>query len=373
MRFTTTTRLATAAWAGLIAAAVRADAVKPAGTTTTAEDVQKSLADGDYTAAVTGASKLLAATGSAAPAAPEKAKLYAMKGDAELHLKQYSSAGDAYARAAKLSTDAKATATDAATALLVKRSRGGAYAPKQPAADGTKPSPVDITADDRRTALGYLFADELAADAAKLKAAKAAKSVPQLLAGVNLAVGLRQIEEAATDVDAKSAPEVRAISDAARAVVQAGLDQLKGQLGSIKEASESRGGGEENGGTGGGGGGGSPAGPSRGRRSGLTAQAVSGLKSIMSTCQQQIVPAADTFAKATADVSSGGSSPAAAATATDDPAGGGTAAVAAPAGTGEGGSLSAAWQAISTDATQTATQAQELITNSTAGRSRRGR
>ena len=131
----------------------------------------------------------------AAAAGVDTAAVYAVKGEAQLHLKAYPVAADSFAAAAKAAADPAAAAADKATEILARRSKNGLYTPKQPGAGGTALPPIDVTDKaKRKDAFAALFADEYAADAAKLKAGETSKDVTTALAAVDLAVGLRALE-----------------------------------------------------------------------------------------------------------------------------------------------------------------------------------
>ncbi len=348
MRFQPPIRGSTTAALALLTLMVplaRADGPPPSAATSAA-DVQTLLDANNYAGAVSAASRLLSKAGNAPGPDADKAQLYALKGEAHLKLKQATQAADAFDKASKAATDPAVSATDAATGLLAKRSRNNVYTPKQPAADGTKPSPVDITAaDDRKTALGYLFADEFAAAAPKLKAAKTAKTVPEMLRAADLANGLRSLEVAATGSDDKSKPEVTEIADHAQGLLDTSLKTMAQRVGDIRQAANAQSTqyGRQRMANGG------YANEPQVHKAGLTSRNVSELKQIESDCKQ-IGPAADAFAKAVAE---GGTTPAAAAPAA--PAG------AAPAAAG-GAAGGSGWDALSAEAGRIASQCEDVLT-----------
>ncbi len=279
-----------------------ADGPTPASAKSAA-DVQALMDAGNFNGAVSAASHLVFVTGAAA-ADVDKAQVYALKGEAHLHLKQYPQASDAYGKASKAATDPTLAATDAALSLLVKRSPSGTYKPKQPAADGSKPSPVDIlAADQRKAALGYLFADEFVAAGPKLKSAKAATTVPQLLQAADTAMTLRQLELAATGADEKTKPEVAAIAEHAHGLLQTNLATMTARVADIRRSADStttsyqqqR---QANG---------AYANVPVIKKAGLSSSNVSELRNIKDTCAK-IVPTAQAFAKVSADAGGGGGS-----------------------------------------------------------------
>ena len=284
--------------------AAPAAGVPSAAAATSAADVQALIDAANFGGAVSAASRLIAKAGSATGPDADKAQLYALKGEAQLHLKQWSQASDAFAKAGKAATDPAVAATDTATALLVKKSPGGTYKPKQPAADGTKPSPVGVaSADDRKTALGYLFADEFAAAGPKLNAAKTATTLPQLLQAAQMATDLRQLEMAATGTDEKTKPEVAAIGDNAHTLIQTNLQTMTGRVADIRRSAETQSTNYQQQRTANGG----MVNVPQVTKAGLTQANVTELKQIQATCQK-IGPAADAFAKVSADTGGAGGS-----------------------------------------------------------------
>ncbi len=293
-------------------------------------DLRRVFDAGNYAGAVSAASRL-SFTGGAAAAGLDKAQVYAIKGEAHLRLKQYAPAADAFAKAAKAAPDVATVALYTATEQLVRRSRNGAYTPKQPVPPAVvKPGPIDVTAVDKRAAaLGSLFVDEFAAAGFKLRAAKAATSVPQLLAAAELANHLRLLELAATGGDAKTRPEVAGVADHAHALLESNLQTMAARVADIRRAANttsitytrvkdpSQAAGYYN--------------QQVFRKAGLTQRNVQELNDVESTCQK-VVPAADGFAKA--------------AVAADAPGRGGNAAV---------------WDALSAEATRVAALAQDVL------------
>ena len=351
--------VATLALTSLLGRSVRPVAAAAPPMPTTA-DLQKLLADENYAAAVAGATRWLAGSGPTAPAGADKAQVYAIKAQAHLHLQQFSPAADAFTRSAKAATDPVVAATGTAMALLIKRSHGGTYAPKQPGADGVKPSPVDIASTaDHQVVLTDLFNDEFAADEPKLTAAKKATTVPQLQAAAELAALLRQVEVAATGADAKSEPEVTAIAAHAAEVLEAALPPMSQRVADIKAAADAPspyGRRRQSMTTPGGTNGGTDAaatGEGSGPKKGLTAQDKSDLQSIIANAKR-VAQASDTLARTT-DEPKGMSST------TQPPASDGDAAP-PPDGTAAPGAGGLA--GVSTDAAKVASDANDVLTAS---------
>jgi hypothetical protein len=372
MRFSSTGRVATATAVAL--AAMAGSAARGTDPLPGVADLQKLLADEKYTGAVAGASRLLAATGTAAPAGLDKAQVYAIKADAHLHLRQFSQAADAYTRSSKAASDPVVAATGTAMALLIKRSHSGTYVPRQPGSDGAKPSPIDIVStEDHQAVLTDLFTDEFAADTAKLTAGtKTATTVPQLQAAAELAALLRQLEVASIGADVKTEPVVMAIASHASDVLGAALQPLSQRVDQIQTAADAPSangrrwqarsmatgatGGDPTATTGGGG---------SGPKVGLTAQERSDLQSIIFSAQR-IAQAAETLAKTT-DEPKG---LAASASASVPPAAGGDAAPPADGSTADtgGGGGGGGLAGVSAEANKVVAKATEVL-NAKYGRS----
>ncbi len=269
-------------------------------------ELKQLLTEAKYPAALAGASRLISLSGTAGQAV-DKAAAYAIKGEAHLRLKAYPAAADDFANAAKLATDTQVVAEDKANELLARRTHAGTYTPKQPGADGKPIAPIDVTDDaQRRAAFEALFDDEFAADAPKLKAAKTATSIPQLLAAADTTLTLRSLEVAATGKAEKVKPELAALSDHAHDLIDTTIQSDSKRIDDISQAANQSSAAGQTNGTGrtaGGrgysaGGGGGAARPSR--KVGLTQQNQSELKDMIAVTQK-VAPVAQAFAKATVD------------------------------------------------------------------------
>ena len=363
MRFShatrTTTALALAIAAGWAAAGPARGDVTPA-TAASAADVRQLLDAGDYKGTVAAASRLTAPSSKAKLSDADRAAILAEKGEAHLQLKQNPQAIDAYAKAAKLDPNPDYAATDNANALLARRSHNGQYAPRPPAGGGAKPAAINIlTGDGRREAFAALFADELAAAAPRFKAAESAQNIPQLIAAADLASSLRGLEVAATGTDAQTKPAVAAIANHAHGLLQNALTTLSTRATAIGEAANTYLPAEYNAPSNNGGFGGPYAPGAAGipQKVGLTDRNKQELTDIVNTCGQ-IGPAADTFARLTADKDGGAAAtPPTAAIPPTVPTPPTPAVPATPADPAAGG-----WDAVSAEAKRVAKQAEDVLT-----------
>jgi len=145
----------------------------------------------------------------------DKSALLALKGESQLQLKQMAPASESYAAAAKEAKDPGLADLYRATSVLIKRSPGGNYLPKQPstkpagaasAAPAGKAEPINIIEmKTRKEALVALFNDESKVVGAKIDSLKNQNSLsPTLMDGIKQVGDLRGIEMVATGADTTS-------------------------------------------------------------------------------------------------------------------------------------------------------------------------
>src|SRR5688572_2680037 len=137
-----------------------------------------------------GVAKLIALKGEAAKPY-DRYELFTLRGEANLRAKALVPAADAFAAAAKETTDADKKATARATEILIRRSKPLGYVakPQRPAPGAvaaTRPAgPMPIINEaDRAAAMKVLLADEMATVEPKLKAANAASALPPVIEAV---------------------------------------------------------------------------------------------------------------------------------------------------------------------------------------------
>lgn len=147
-------------------------------------DIHQLVADKQYGAAMQKITAGLALKGPAAKTV-DRADLFMQKAECHLQLRALTPAIAAYDSAAKeaaKNTDTRLASIATAHAALLKGSKAFAYTPKT-APDKTRPVPIDILDPaHRRQAFLAMLVDHLAASESKLKAAKAATSLPPIAA-----------------------------------------------------------------------------------------------------------------------------------------------------------------------------------------------
>jgi hypothetical protein len=171
----------------------------------------------------------------------DRAKLFELKAESHLRLKQQQPASEAFAQAAKAGSDEKQIAADTATALLVKRSQNLKYNPKQPTtkpvAAGGKPEPIDIVdPKSRKEALQALFNDESKTVTAKAESLKKQTSLKPLMDGITQMAELRQLELAATESDATTRQIISGLGDHANQLMGTALKQMQEKVEQISTA-----------------------------------------------------------------------------------------------------------------------------------------
>jgi hypothetical protein len=166
----------------------------------TPKEVQALIDKGDPAEALKQVARLLSLRG---PAVRDydRRELLLLKAEAHLRLRAADAAAQAFHAAADQNGNAEQAATARATELLIKRSRNLSYTPKTaPRVKGgpAKHDPIDVVDPARRReALQALFADEMAELAPKLKAARAARTLPPALKAMAAARELAPLELAA--------------------------------------------------------------------------------------------------------------------------------------------------------------------------------
>jgi hypothetical protein len=148
--------------------------------------------------------RMLALKGAAAQQY-DRYELLMLRGEAHLRGKAMPPAAQAFADAARETTDPAKKATARANEILMRRSKIGGYTPKpqRPSAKpaSTKPFPPlipIIKEEDRKLAMEALFADEMAVAEPKLKAADNATALPPIIEAIKVAVDLGAVEQFAT-------------------------------------------------------------------------------------------------------------------------------------------------------------------------------
>jgi hypothetical protein len=173
----------------------------------------------------------------------DRCDLFMLKGECHLQMRATSMAIDAFnnaAREAELLSDDHRHSIAAAHAALLKASKAFAYTPKT-APDKTRPVPIDILDQaSRRQAFLAMLVDELAANDAKLKAAKAAKSLPpfaQVFKPLNEMEGLELAAKEGSTTAEKIGSLRKELAESAKKMLADALRNMSKRIGDIdKEA-----------------------------------------------------------------------------------------------------------------------------------------
>ena len=216
----------------------------------TTDEIHQLFNEGKYKETLQKLSRVLALKGNSAKAY-DRHDLLNLKAETHLRLKESSAAATAFELAAKEAPDEKAKATDAASAMLVKRSKSLTFTPaakKAPAAGagavaagakagGAASGPLDITdPGQRKEAFAAMFAEQKQQVAPKLKAGKDAKSLPPLVEAIQATGPLRTLELAATGEDAEAKSMVQELSARAQKMMGDALQQMTKTVADIEAA-----------------------------------------------------------------------------------------------------------------------------------------
>ena len=186
----------------------------------TFEQLQAQFKAGNYAEVLRGISRCLALKGEPAKAY-DRYDLLMLRGETLVQTKVMSSAGVAYAQAAKSTDDAKKKADARAMELLVQKSTPAGYVPRttpkddkndpgSAAAPGINPSssvgqPIPFTdKSGRHLALSALFEDDLARVQPRCEAAARQDSIPPIIEALKSLVDLHDIETAASGSDKRT-------------------------------------------------------------------------------------------------------------------------------------------------------------------------
>jgi hypothetical protein len=195
-------------------------------------ELQQMLKDGQYQPAIQRASRALALKGESAKSV-NRAKVYMLKGEAQLHLKQGAQAIDSFAGAAREAKDPKDAALATATEALVRKSAGGKYTVRSKTGD--KPQVIDILDEEgRKKAFAALYEEESALAAPRIKAGESAKVLPAIVDALKVVMRLGAIEQAAFGTDEKTAATAKNLGAHAQKLLQ---DALLGISGEVKQVS----------------------------------------------------------------------------------------------------------------------------------------
>jgi hypothetical protein len=210
-----------------VVAGWRASAVAQEAVGTEAE-LRQMLKDGQYQPLVLKATRLLQLKGNAANGV-NRAKVYMLKGEAQLHLKQGAQAIDSFANAAKEAKDPKDAALATATEALARKSAAGKYTVRSKT--GGKPEVIDILDEEgRKKAFAALYEEESRLAAPKIKAGESARVLPAIVEALKVVMRLGAIEQAAFGTDEKTAATAKNLGAHAQKLLQEGLLGISGEV-----------------------------------------------------------------------------------------------------------------------------------------------
>ena len=205
----------------------------------TLDDLQKELADKDYTAAVKDSARLLALKGDAATGI-DKYQVGLIKGEAHLQLKQMTNASKAYQQAGEVEGTTEAQQAEAfAMALLTRKSNAQGYTPD--ARGRGRQEAIDIfNPENRKSAFVALFDAQF--DDVKKSVAKAqkTKSIPPIEAAATDVAEVRYLELAADGSDEKIKEQLDGLSAHASEVINEALDKMTQRVGEIEKAADEK-------------------------------------------------------------------------------------------------------------------------------------
>lgn len=169
---------------------------------------------------------------------PTRYQLLMLRGENMLQLKEFRMAAESFTAAgnvAKSKEDRKRQADAMATALLIKASKAGAYAPaSNPAA------PIDIVdPESRKRAMEAFFADTLAASRPQIQQAATANSLQPIQDQLPKLRELLIIELAATGDTAQTMPLARSLGQHARDLIGAEFNRIAARLDELATAASS--------------------------------------------------------------------------------------------------------------------------------------
>jgi hypothetical protein len=194
----------------------------------TEAQLQQMFKDGDYQGVALKATRVLQIKGEAAKAY-DRPKVLMLKGEAQLRLKQVSQALDAFASAAKETTDAKEAATATATEMLVRKSPGLKYTVRPKG--GGKPETLDILDEaGRKQAMAALYADEAAVAAPKIKAGETAKTLPVIIEALKTVSRLGALEQVAMGSQEKTTASAKELGTHAQSLMSDAVRSIAGEV-----------------------------------------------------------------------------------------------------------------------------------------------
>src|SRR4051812_11702849 len=215
------------------------------------EELHRLIAEQQYAPALQKITAALALKGPAAKSV-DRYQLFMLKGECLLQTKSTRLALDAYTAAIKEAAGDRDRSLAEAHETLVKESKGFGYTPKTSTTAATtppntpkpRPAPIDIlNLGSRKKAFAALLADELAANDAKIKAAKTSKALPpiaQLFTPLSKMEGIELASLNDSAGEGGEAVKVKAVRveliDAAKKIVAEALRGMSKRLSEIDKS-----------------------------------------------------------------------------------------------------------------------------------------
>lgn len=207
------------------------------GQVASSEELHRLVREKEYSAALQKIAAGLQLRGTAAKAV-NRFELYMLKGECHLQMKAMTLAIEAYGFAAREAGNDAERGAAAANAHLMRQSKGFAYAPKSKDESGKPKAAIDILdGESRKKAFAALLADETAANDAKLKAARTARTLPPLMDAAKAVATMEGLEQAATGKSEKSSALRAGLTEQSKKVVSEALKSMSKRISEIdKEA-----------------------------------------------------------------------------------------------------------------------------------------
>jgi hypothetical protein len=199
----------------------------------TSDEIARMVSDHQYPQSLQRIAAALALKGPAAKSV-DHYQLCMLKAECHLQMRSPTMAVEAYDNAVKEATEPKDKSIATAHAMLLKQSKAFAYTPKTTAPGKPRPTPIDILdKENRKKAFAALLADELAANDAKFKAAKAAQSLPPIAETFKPLTVMEGLELAGTGAAEKVTAVRTEMIEQAKKIVADGLRAISKRVGEI--------------------------------------------------------------------------------------------------------------------------------------------
>ena len=218
----------------LMLSAVSTGAAPPAGRFPTPEEIHKTFDAKDYAGTLERITRVLPLKGDAGKAYDRYALLM-LKGEAHLQLKQFKSAGDAFAAAAKETDEPEKAAVARATQRVVRESKAGRVQRRVPKRDAKLMSADLLDPDQRDNAFGIAYDDARAAAEPKVKAATRARTLEEIEAALKVLSELHDLELAATGGDAEHLATRQELHDRATKLIDRELERMQRDVVDIRD------------------------------------------------------------------------------------------------------------------------------------------